>query len=297
MFLRVDIDHFESKFKNSDDNLGDRWGHRWRGSQKFRHDLYISMLKEILPFTNKGIILDIGCGLGELTKKVKELDKKNWVIGMEISRAATARGKCLLKNSSIDMIIGALPFLPFRGDSVNLVICAEVLYYLNPKFHRLSLQNIQEILKRSGFLVLSVLLGRGIKTSLRFTEKEIINLVSMYFHVKRIEYNYAKLYNILEKPLLLLCESVNFAEKIQKMSDNDFKKWTAKVSRRTVRLAKIIRKFGYVILPISKSIIPKIRFLLSLKAPVVASYKLTKLLMGRKGRTHAIFLLKNNIRM
>ena len=55
---------FESMFKNVGEE-GDRWGHHWRGSQKFRYDRYIKILKTILPTKKKIKILDVGCALGD----------------------------------------------------------------------------------------------------------------------------------------------------------------------------------------------------------------------------------------
>ena len=81
---------FESKFNNLD-NFGDKWGHRWRGSQKFRYDLYIKILKSILPTKEKIKILDIGCALGDFTKRVWQLDPKNEIYGIDISENAIAR--------------------------------------------------------------------------------------------------------------------------------------------------------------------------------------------------------------
>lgn len=290
MRVRPDREYFESKFKNIDEQLGDLWGHRWRASQKFRHDLYISILQRIVPSANPIKVLDIGCGLGELTERVYELDRKNWVIGMDISRNA-ARILNKNKKNLIDVVVGGLPYLPFRANSFDLVVCAEVLYYLGPKQQHLSLQSIKALLKPKGFMLLSVPLCNDPK-ALAFTEEEIINLVLNYFHIEQIQYNYAKLYGIFEKPLLLLCENVGVIRRIREMSEAEFSRWCIKASSRKVKVAKIIRKFNF--LPILEAAIPKIRLVLSFKTPVIALYRLTKLLMRKKGRTQIILLLRNN---
>lgn len=292
MKTRPNKEYFESKFKGIDEQLGDRWGHRWRASQKFRHDLYISILQRMLPTIDPIKILDVGCGLGELTKRVDELDRKNWIIGMDISQNATRIFKKILnKKMLIEVVGGALPHLPFMANSFDIVICAEVLYYLDMKHQHLSLQNIQTILKPNGFLLLSVPL-RDDPKALAFAEQEILNLVLSYFHVEQIQYNYAKIYGIIEKPLLLLYENVDVVRKIREMSEEEFIRWRIKASTRKVKIAKIIRKFNF--LPILEAAIPKIRLILSLKTPVIGLYRLTKLLMGKKGRTHIILLLRNN---
>ena len=83
-------DWFEYMF---DCGEGDRWGHTWRGSQKFRYDLYIKILKTILPKSQKIKILDIGCALGDFTERVYKLDQKNDIIGIELSKNAIIKLK------------------------------------------------------------------------------------------------------------------------------------------------------------------------------------------------------------
>lgn len=182
---------FENMFEDVGEE-GDRWGHRWRGSQKFRYDFYIEILESIL--TKKKIkILDIGCALGDFTKKVWQLNPENEIFGMDISENAIA--KVYKEYPDIKFKVGSLPALSFNGSSFDLILCLEVLHYLNPVDRIDSLEKIKKALKPDGHLFFSGVLDGGVRY---FAEDNIIELISKYFDIERIEYNYARNYTKIE---------------------------------------------------------------------------------------------------
>ena len=189
---------FENQFDNTDAK-GDRWGHRWRGSQKFRYDLYIKILKSILPTKEKITILDIGCALGDFTKRVWQLDPKNKIFGIDISENAIARVS--KEYPGMKFKVGSLPVLPFDAGTFDLILCLEVLYYLSPEDRIESLKTIKKALKTDGHLFFSGVLDGGVRY---FAEDEIIELISKYFNIEQIEYNYARIYTTIESKFLFL---------------------------------------------------------------------------------------------
>ena len=287
---------FESMFKNIGEE-GDRWGHHWRGSQKFRYDRYIKILKTILPTKKKIKILDVGCALGDFTKRVWLLDQKNEIFGIDISENAIARVSKEYPNMKFR--VASLPTLPFNENSFDLILCVEVLYYLNPEDRIKSLENIKRVLKPGGYFLFSGVLDGGIRY---FAEDEIIDLISKYFDVERIEYNYARIYTAIESKFLFLLNSCDLIERVLSMPDKDFLKWCE--ARKDKRKAGKVKKWWKIInrIPFARKIVKAgvwfvnaiVRAMLSWKFPVSISYNLTKLIFGENGKTQIIILARNN---
>lgn len=283
---------FEAQFNDLDD-FGDKWGHRWRGSQKFRYDIYIKMLKNILPQNEKIRSLDIGCALGDFTKRVWQLDPKNEIFGIDISENAIAR--VTKEYPDMKFKVGSLPVLPFNGSSFDLILCLEVLNYLNHEDRIESLENIRKTLKTDGYLFFSGVLDGGVQY---FAEDEIIKLISNYFDVERIEYNYARIYTAVERKFLSLLNICEIVEMVLSMQDEDFLTWCNE--RKDKRKAEKVKIFWRIMnrIPFSRNILKVInglmswiiRGMLSWKIPVGISYKLTKLILGKKGKTQIIIL-------
>ena len=288
---------FESKFNNLD-NFGDKWGHRWRGSQKFRYDLYIKILESILPTEEKIKILDIGCALGDFTKRVWQLDPKNEIYGIDISENAIA--KVSKEYPNMKFKVESLPKLSFRDNSFDLILCLEVLYYLNAEDRIKSLENIRRVLKPGGYLLFSGVLDGGIRY---FAEEEIIKLISKYFDIERIEYNYAKIYTAIESKFLFLLNICNTVELLLNMSDTEFLKWYGATEDK--RKAGKVKKWWKIInrIPFGRNTVRVInmfmgyiiRRMLSWKVPVSLSYKLTKLILRERGKTSIIILCRKKL--
>lgn len=289
---------FESQFENLD-KTGDQWGHRWRGSQKFRYHLYIKVLQNILPTKNKVKILDIGCALGDFTKKVESLDPKNEIFGIDISENAIEWVSKQYSNMRFE--VGSLPSLSFEKDHFDIVLCLEVLYYLNQVDRVKSLENIKRILKLDGYFLFSAVLDKG---SRYFAEDEIIKMISSYFYIEQIDYNYANIYTIIESRFFLVISYMKLICNISTMEENEFKDWCNEIrNERNNEQIKIIKKMRKILYILPFSGIIKIfyncsdRFLrsfFSLKFPVILSFYLSKLILGNKGKTHIIILAKKS---
>lgn len=300
-FLKVNKDYgtkswFENQFKNLDAR-GDRWGHRWRGSQKFRYDLYTKILKNILPTKKKIKILDIGCALGDFTKRVWQLNLENEIFGIDISENAINR----ISEEYPDMkfMVGSLPKLSFKENSFDLILCLEVLYYLNKEGRVESLKNIRKVLKPDGYLFFSGVLDGGVRY---FAEDEIIELISNYFDIEAVEYNYSRIYITIESKFLSLLTIGNTIETLLNMTNEEFLKWCD--GRKDKQKVEKVKKFRKIInrVPFGGNIIKAtvrfmdsvIRRMLSWKVPASLSYKFTKLILREKGKTQIIILARKN---
>jgi 2-polyprenyl-3-methyl-5-hydroxy-6-metoxy-1,4-benzoquinol methylase len=287
-------DWFEEQFSSHElDEFGDKWGHRWRGSQKFRYSLYNNSLLDLLNTDQLMAILDIGCALGDFTSRVKNLNPQNQVYGIDISRNAI--NLVAKKYPNINFHVAALPNLCFKENFFDVVLCLEVLYYLNPEEREISLKNIKNILRPNGHVLLSGVLD-GAKRY--FDEKQILELVSKYFNIMVIKYNYAKIYTILEAKFLALLSRIEIVKNLLDSDKNLFldspnNENNEYKAERVRRLRKILDKIPILKFPlrIATIIFEKIiRFFLSQEQIVKLFYWITKLTLKKKGTTQIIIL-------
>lgn len=136
---------------------------------------------------NGKVILDLGCGYGDVSSRFTNTNK---VIGVDTSEGALEKSR----EAGLTPLKYDLNFhhLPFRKESVDVVLLIHTLEHLL-KVESL-LNEIYEVLKESGVLILSVpnhfdliqrfriLFGKGI---VRWTDKKLCNVYAAdYFHVK-----------------------------------------------------------------------------------------------------------------
>ncbi len=285
---------FESMFDSLElDTLGDKWGHRWRGSQKFRHRLSFKLIKEIVKKGENLAILDIGCGLGEFTAKVYQLNPKNSIYGIDISQKAI--DYVSKKHQWLQAKVGALPEIPFPNDSFDLVIALEVLYYLNSEDREKAVQEIKRILKDGGYLLLSGVLDGGKRY---FSEKEIIQLLSKYFSLEAIQFNYAKPYTYIESRLLSLYSKLVTIQRLATLVDEEFRNFLNE-KQMTNAQAYILRKVrGFFSVPLLGSVLKiffhssswLLRVILSLESIPAFFFIFSKLLAKEATKSHIIIL-------
>lgn len=283
---------FESQFDKTD-SLGDKWGHQWRGSQKYRYLLYLRILKKLIPSQKTLKILDIGCALGDFTQKVSQLDTKNEIYGVDISENAIKMVS--KKYPGMKFRINFLPDLSFDRNSFDLVMCLEVLYYLNREDRVTSLCNIKNILVSQGYFLFSAVLDGGVHY---FSEEEVVQMISDNFYIEVINFNYAKLYTLLETKLILF---INIS-RILTMDKTKFTHWCNEIqnenNREKIRNLINVRVLlcSPLLFRVTKSILlvsdKVISYFISKELPVILFYYLTKYILGDKGKTHIIILAR-----
>ena len=111
------------------------------------------VIKTMIP-KGKGIALDVGCGLGIYSL---DLFKNGYeVISLDVSKSYLEKVKKLKGDYISDwhLIISDAQNLPFRINSIDLVLIVDVLEHL-PSFFK-ALINIVKILKIEGILIISI---------------------------------------------------------------------------------------------------------------------------------------------
>lgn len=118
---------------------------------KVEENKYEIFLEEIgsLNKNQKGKLLDIGCGFGQLLASAK---KRGWqIFGLEINKFKVAFAS---EKLGIDIYCGELKEAEYLDDSFEVITVIEVLEHLiNPSGF---LQEINRILKKDGILVIVV---------------------------------------------------------------------------------------------------------------------------------------------
>jgi ubiquinone/menaquinone biosynthesis C-methylase UbiE len=117
-----------------------------------RHKIDV-LLDEALKDQPAGArILDVGCGTGEYVHRANELGFA--VSGLEPADAM--RAAAINKNPDASIVSGVATELPYPDGSFDLVICIEVLRYLDLSDIRQALRELHRVLRPGGTLFLTM---------------------------------------------------------------------------------------------------------------------------------------------
>lgn len=192
---------FEAQFREADGPEGDAWGHRWRGSQRYRHDLSFSMVRPLISRGEKLSILDIGCAAADFTALLQGPGRRVTAIDISPRAAHIARRQC----PAVESAAAALPALPFGPRSFDLVVALEVLYYLSPAERREGVREMHRVLRPGGHLLFSGQIDGNVKYHSR---EELDEILSPYFRIEATREVHTRLYYSLEGRMLTLMRSL-----------------------------------------------------------------------------------------
>ncbi|UCG55203.1 MAG: class I SAM-dependent methyltransferase [Dehalococcoidia bacterium] len=280
------------------DSYGDRWGHKWRGSEKHRYSQCLELLRPIFVQNGGQLdVLDIGCAFGDFTERLWKLNTQNNIYGVDISRNAIAIASERLPR--LQFKVNALPDLKFPDNSFNIVFCLEILYYLDFEEKRKSLDSIRRILKPEGYLFVSGTLDNGKRY---LNREEILKLIpEAGFKLREVRYLYGRLYVVIERMILLLRSYVVILGEVIKMPELEYKQWLkGRKSNLGLSLVNWFRK-SILALPWCNKVFSKIlhiseiilRYSITSKSTVVFFNGITESLLRDKGITKIIILAEN----
>ncbi len=117
-----------------------------------RHKIDV-LLDQVLKEQRPGAhILDVGCGTGEYVRRANELG----FTASGLEPADAMRAVAVKKNPGASIVSGVATDLPYPDESFDLVICIEVLRYLDRSDIRQALRELRRVLRPGGTMFLTM---------------------------------------------------------------------------------------------------------------------------------------------
>lgn len=144
------IGEFEEMYKNIEDPwcIGD--------ATEIQYDLVLYLLDRHTVCLKSGSILDIGCGKGAFTYRIKKARPYCDIMGVDISETAIIKARNLYQSEGID----------FRTIDVekeyrnilrkyDLIILSQIVWYILPHLEEIILYLLKSGLKKNGYLLIN----------------------------------------------------------------------------------------------------------------------------------------------
>jgi SAM-dependent methyltransferase len=223
------------------DTLGDTWGFRWRGMEKWRHARTLRVLKPLLRGTRRKEVLEIGCALCDFTERAWRLNPENRFCGMDT--VAAAIGWASKRFPQFELRVGSIPAISFER-KFDVILCMEVLCYLGPDGRRETIQNIFDSLSPGGVLVFSGVLDDGVRYH---TAEEVLGLIGERLGVSQVVYNHWSLYRRrVENPLDSVYSRLSRIREKLELSPDDFGRWRSSAEGSFAAVIGTFRRLGPV---------------------------------------------------
>jgi 2-polyprenyl-3-methyl-5-hydroxy-6-metoxy-1,4-benzoquinol methylase len=173
------VEWLEEKYQGVND---DPWGLSWRGFERCRYDQTLQILDDAiarLPKSRSELgILDVGCSSGFFTRLLPGLGGQ--VAGIDLSETAVQRAR--LRHPNIHFKQGSVFDCAGNLETYDVVVCLEVIYYVEPSRQDDFLAAIDRILTPGGILLISSKTG----SAPYFGTAELVELVSRHFKTSRV---------------------------------------------------------------------------------------------------------------
>lgn len=230
------MEWLDNLFKLSDD---DPWGLSFRGTEQYRYELIIEIIKKHVLNENKTQnpfkALDIGCATGEFTTRLYELTKN--LVAIDISKTAIEKAKA--KCDHIDFRVGSLPKSSLEKNAFDLITCLEVLYYMDEDTQRNFLFEMNSLLRIDGIGFLTSVIGG----KPYFKSKELVKLLSEHFEIKAVEYYGSRIYSKCEGILFKKYSQLNKFQNFLKLNSEELKKELRNVNNAKARMIENMINF------------------------------------------------------
>lgn len=165
-------------------------------------DLVFCMFKKFSVINDSEYsLLDAGCGTGGMLRSLKKFFPRLSLLGIDYSLVAL--NYC---NNNFPAFQASVDSLPFSKESMDTVVCLDVLYHLNVESDLIALKEINRVLKKDGYAFIHLpafefLRGNHDKivfTRERYTIKKLNNRMhEAGFKVIKSSYRHAALFPVI----------------------------------------------------------------------------------------------------
>lgn len=143
----------------------------------------------VIPKNSYGRILEIACAEGHFTERLRQLGGELYALDVSATAAGRARQRL---GAGINFVAGDIRSLPFKDGSFDLIVCLEVLQYVERPQRPAVLRGLHDMLSADGTLVLSGPLIGGQRWEFDgvlaqyFGRNEFTDLISSQFRIRRV---------------------------------------------------------------------------------------------------------------
>lgn len=126
----------------------------WLDSTECLHDFRLKWprLKKVIPSDTGVVVVDFGCGNGQIIREMNKINPKAEYIGLDISETALKSAKAILPGCKFYKIEDGGSF-PLKDKSVDFIFSSEVIEHVYDTENAFS--EISRILKANGKLLLT----------------------------------------------------------------------------------------------------------------------------------------------
>lgn len=152
-FFSLDIkdDALHNHYNSIDGDIDERAYNSDLCTQRYFQRRRTDTIKKVLGAQNSDVILDIGCGSGVQIRALG-LEMPNLIIGMDVNRNALLYAK-KKEISHSDFLIADAQQLPFKEQTIDKIICAEIIEHLTNPGQLIA--ETQRVLRWDGSIVIS----------------------------------------------------------------------------------------------------------------------------------------------
>jgi ubiquinone/menaquinone biosynthesis C-methylase UbiE len=190
----LSVPYFESRY---DPGRGDYLRINQVAAYRLHHQAALSLLRTATRDSGRPLtIVDAGCACGDFSALV-DAALPGWrVVGLDFVWQGLVEGHARYPN--LRLVQGRLPDLPFGTGGVDVVVCMEVLYYLERDALARAIREVARVLAPGGYLLVGTTLGDPARY---FTEQTLINALAPSFVLEGSNYEHGRPYTALMRAL------------------------------------------------------------------------------------------------
>lgn len=141
---------FIGKFEQMYQNIEDPW-YSVKNVNSLDNNLFLTLVKHSTPLS--GRVLDVGCGLGALTARLREQLPKAEIHACDMSETAIEKAsKRYVGISFFTHDLSRIESMPFEAASFDVITAAQIIWYILPSLPKI-MSGFHRLLRDGGHLV------------------------------------------------------------------------------------------------------------------------------------------------